>query len=126
MSAMTTRPITDYHGYGAVDFYGVEEHFGDAGASFANWWMRRTRLGIKVILDMVANHTGPYHPWVKDPPTPTWFHGTAAHHINETWQTWTLIDPHAPADVRTSTLDGWFIDILPDLNQDDPEEWRAT
>ena len=21
-------PITDYHGYGAVDFYGVEEHFG--------------------------------------------------------------------------------------------------
>ena len=23
------KPITDYHGYGAVDFYGVEEHFGD-------------------------------------------------------------------------------------------------
>jgi hypothetical protein len=22
------KPITDYHGYGAVDFYGVEEHFG--------------------------------------------------------------------------------------------------
>ena len=22
-------PSTDYHGYGAVDFYGVEEHFGD-------------------------------------------------------------------------------------------------
>ena len=22
------QPITDYHGYGAVDFYGVEEHLG--------------------------------------------------------------------------------------------------
>jgi glycosidase len=77
-----------------------------------------------VILDMVANHTGPYHPWVQDPPTPTWFHGTAAHHPNETWQTWTLMDPHAPAALQRSTLDGWFIDILPDLNQDDPEVAR--
>ena len=23
------QPTTGYHGYGAIDFYGVEEHFGD-------------------------------------------------------------------------------------------------
>jgi glycosidase len=115
--------ITDYHGYGAVDFYGVEEHFGNP-AKFRELVDAAHGLGIKVIQDQVANHTGPYHPWVRDPPTPTWFHGTAAHHVANTWQTWTLIDPHAPPELRAATLDGWFINILPDLNQDDPEVAR--
>ena len=77
--------------------------------------------GIKIVMDMVANHTGPYHPWVTDAPTPTWYHGTAERHPNNTWQTWTLADPYASPKMREETLDGWFIDILPDLNQDDPE-----
>jgi glycosidase len=115
--------ITDYHGYGAVDFYKVEEHFGDL-PKFREFVDKAHAAGLKVILDMVENHTGPYHPWVSDPPTPTWYHGTAASHINETWRTWTLLDPHAPAEFRKSTLDGWFADILPDLNQDDPETAR--
>jgi glycosidase len=115
--------ITDYHGYGAVDFYGVEEHFGSL-AKFRELVDAAHRQGLKVIQDQVANHTGPYHPWVKDPPTPTWFHGTEAHHVANTWQTWTLIDPHATAELRAPTLDGWFIDILPDLNQDDEEVAR--
>ena len=57
-------------------------------------------LGIKVIQDQVANHTGPYHPWVADPPTPTWFNGTEAKHVANTWQTWTLQDPHAPPQAQ--------------------------
>jgi len=117
------QPITDYHGYGAVDFYKVDEHLGDL-AKLKELVDSAHRIGIKTILDMVANHTGPYHPWVEDPPTPTWFHGTLAKHLNETWQTWTLIDPHATPLLTASTLDGWFIDILPDLNQGDPEVAR--
>ena len=117
------QPITDYHGYGAVDFYAVEEHFGDLRA-FRELVDAAHAQGIKIILDMVANHTGPYHPWVKDSPTPTWFHGTAEHHLANTWQTWTLADPHATPAEQRATLDGWFIDILPDLNQDDPEVAR--
>lgn len=115
--------ITDYHGYGAVDFYGVDEHLGTL-AKFRELVDAAHRQGLKVIQDQVANHTGPYHPWVQDPPTPTWFHGTAAHHIANTWQTTTLIDPHATAELRAPTLDGWFINILPDLNQDDQEVAR--
>ncbi len=117
------QPITDYHGYGAVDFYNVDEHLGTL-AKFRELVEKAHSDGLKIILDMVANHTGPYHPWVEDSPTPTWFHGTAAHHPTETWQTWTLMDPHAPPSLQSSTLDGWFIDILPDLNQDDPEVAR--
>jgi len=117
------QPITDYHGYGAVDFYRVDEHFGTL-ADYRGLVEAAHHLGMKVIQDEVANHTGPYHPWVTDPPTPAWFHGTEADHLNNTWQTWTLLDPHATPDLRRSTLDGWFANILPDLNQDDPEVAR--
>lgn len=106
------QPITDYHGYGAVDFYKVDEHLGTL-AQFRDLVDDAHRQGIKIILDMVANHTGPYHPWVDDPPTPTWFHETAGAHPTNTWQTWTLADPYSTKAMREGTLDGWFIDILP-------------
>jgi len=116
-------PVTDYHGYGAVDFYGVEEHFGTL-AKLRELVDASHTLGIKIIQDQVANHTGPYHPWVTDTPTPTWFNGTANAHLANRWQTWTIADPHASLDTLRETLDGWFIDILPDLNQDDEETAR--
>ena len=117
------QAITDYHGYGAVDFYAVDEHLGDL-ATLREMVDRAHALGIKVIQDQVANHTGPYHPWVADPPTPTWYYGTQEKHLANTWQTWTLQDPYSPPEMRKATLEGWFIDILPDLNQDDPEVAR--
>src|SRR6185295_13460437 len=117
------KAITDYHGYGAVDFYAVDEHLGDL-AKLRELVDAAHARGIKVIQDQVANHTGPYHPWVTDPPTPTWYNGTSAKHLANTWQTWTLQDPHASPEVQRATLEGWFIDILPDLNQDDPEVAR--
>ena len=117
------QAITDYHGYGAVDFYGVEEHFGDL-AALKSLVEEAHRHGIKLILDMVANHTGPYHPWVTDSPTSTWFHGTAEQHLNNDWQVWTLADPHSTPAMREKTLNGWFVNLLPDLNQDDPEVAR--
>ncbi len=117
------QPITDYHGYGAVDFYGVDEHFGDM-ADVRRLVDEAHALGIKIIFDMVANHTGPYHPWVTNAPTATWYNGTAEQHLANTWQTWTLADPYSPQPMRRETLDGWFINILPDLNQNDPEVAR--
>ena len=117
------QPITDYHGYGATDMYAVDEHMGDM-ALFRTLTDEAHAMGIKIILDMVANHTGPYHPWASDSPTPTWFHGSTESHLDNTWQTWTLHDPHSPPAMRQQTLDGWFINILPDFNQDDPEVAR--
>ena len=119
------QAITDYHGYGAVDFYAVEERLGDL-ATLREMVDRAHALGIKVIQDQVANHSGPYHPWVKDSPTPTWYYGTQEKHLANTWQTWTLQDPYSTPETRKSTLEGWFIDILPDLDQDDPEVARYT
>jgi glycosidase len=117
------QPTTGYHGYGAIDFYAVEEHFGDL-RKFRELVEKAHALGIKIIQDQVANHCGPYHPWVKDSPTPTWFNGTEANHIDENWQTHLLMDKYASPDLLRPVLDGWFINILPDLNQNDPEVAR--
>ena len=112
--------ITDYHGYGAVDFYDVEEHFGTF-AKLRELVDKAHALGLKVIQDQVANHTGPYHPWTKDAPAPGWFNGTPAAHRNNDWQYWTQMDPNSTAAARRNALEGWFVNILPDLNQNDPE-----
>ena len=114
------QAITDYHGYGAVDYYAVDEHFGTLD-KFRELVDKAHAAGIKIIQDQVANHTGPYHPWAKDPPTPTWFHGTEAQHTRNTFRIWTLPEAHSTPQTRATTLDGWFIGLLPDLNQDDPE-----
>jgi neopullulanase len=117
------QPITDYHGYGAVDYYAVEEHFGDL-KKYRELVRAAHALGMKVIQDQIANHCGPYHPWVEDAPLPTWFHGTRADHLANNWQTHFLTDPAATPELLRPVLDGWFINLLPDLNQDEPEVSR--
>jgi len=64
------KPSTGFHGYNPQDFYVVEEHFGTQ-AKLRELVDTAHRLGMKIIQDQVMNHTGPYHPWVDDPPTPT-------------------------------------------------------
>src|SRR5215211_1685345 len=114
---------TGFHGYGAIDFYGVEEHFGTL-AKLRELVDEAHRQGIKIIQDQVANHTGPYHPWVEDSPTPTWYNGTRANHLANVFQTWVLHDPRAEQKVRRETMEGWFLNFLPDLNQTDEEVER--
>jgi glycosidase len=114
---------TGFHGYGAIDFYGVEEHFGTL-SKLRELVEEAHKAGIKIIQDEVANHTGPYHPWVDDSPTPTWYNGTRASHLKNVFQTWMLHDPRAEEKSRRETMQGWFLDFLPDLNQHDEEVRR--
>ncbi len=111
---------TGFHGYGAVDFYGVDEHVGDM-AKLKEFVRKAHQSGIIVLQDQVVNHTGPYHVWAEDPPTPTWFNGTVKDHLSNNWQKWTSMNPRATYQTQKRNIDGWFIDILPDLNQNDPE-----
>lgn len=114
---------TGFHGYGAIDFYGVDEHFGTL-AKLRELVEESHKLGIKVIQDQVANHTGPYHPWVEDSPTPTWYNGTREKHLKNVFQTWVLHDPRPEPQIKRETMEGWFLDFLPDLNQADEEVRR--
>jgi glycosidase len=116
-------PNTYYHGYHAIDYYAVEDRFGDL-ATLRELVQKAHALGIKVIQDQVANHVGSQHPWLKDPPLSTWFHGTLAQHELNKFRNSVLLSPHSnQADVH-NTLDGWFNDDLPDMNQEEPEVAR--
>jgi len=117
------KPSTGFHGYNPQDFYGVEEHFGTL-AKLQELVDAAHRSGIKIIQDQVVNHTGPYHPWVDDPPAPAWFNGTKANHLKNVFQTWVLHDPRPDERLKRETMEGWFLDFLPDLNQHDPEVSR--
>lgn len=116
-------PFTDYHGYGPVDLYAVDEHFGDL-ARLTELVDRAHALGLKVVQDQVANHVGPFHPWTSDPPTATWFHGTASKHANATGRMSALSDVRTHPELAAPLLEGWFADLLPDLNQDDEDVAR--
>ncbi len=114
------EPTTGYHGYGAIDMYAVDEHLGSLD-TLKELVEKAHGKGLKVIQDQVANHTGPYHVWADDPPTPTWWNGTLDHHSANNWQKWTSMNRRATRQTQLLNLNGWFIDILPDFNQDDPE-----
>lgn len=116
-------PNTYYHGYHAIDYYAVEDHFGDL-ATLRELVEKAHALGLKVIQDQVANHVGSQHPWVKDPPLDDWFHGTLAEHARNKFQNSVLLSPHANREEFRNTLDGWFSDDLPDMNQEEPEVAR--
>jgi glycosidase len=116
-------PNTYYHGYHAIDYYAVDDRFGDL-ATLRELVAKAHALGLKVIQDQVANHVGSQHPWVKDPPLPNWFHGTLANHQLNTFRNSALLSPHSPEREVRNVLDGWFSDDLPDMNQDEPEVAR--
>jgi neopullulanase len=110
----------DYHGYGAVDEYAVEPHFGTMRDLQALVRVAHQK-NLKVIFDFVPNHVGPHHPWAANPPEPDWFHGTVAQHATSNGKFKFLADPHAPPRYWRDVVDGWFAGILPDLNQSNPE-----
>jgi len=132
----------DYHGYGAVDLYAVDPHLGNL-SDYRDLVSAAHTQGLKILFDAVMNHVGPTHPWVKNPPMPDWFHGTPAQHLNSARPLdesfygksshrpadqkpadhdpfETLVDPHAPPRFSKNLTDGWFANILPDLNTENP------
>lgn len=127
----------DYHGYGAVDLYAVDPHLGTL-KDYQDLVSETHQQGMKIFYDIVPNHVGPLHPWVKNPPLPDWFHGTMQHHIDSQPPVKStfyakaekkdiehapfefLVDPHAPQQFKRNITDGWFFGILPDMNTENP------
>jgi len=116
-------PNTYYHGYHSIDYYAVEDRFGDI-TTLRELVEKAHRLGLKVVQDQVANHVGSRHPWARNPPLPDWFHGTLAQHDQNRFANSVLLSPHANQDDLRNVLEGWFSDDLPDMNQEQPEVAR--
>ncbi|MFK7903914.1 MAG: glycoside hydrolase family 13 protein, partial [Chitinophagales bacterium] len=104
-----------YHGYSTTDFYKVDARFG-TNEEYQKLANEGREKGLSLIMDMIVNHCGSEHWWMKDLPSEDW--------INQ-WESYTetnhqktvLQDPYvSDADKKTFT-DGWFVPTMPDLNQ---------
>ncbi len=126
VTTLWTTPVYDndggkqaYHGYSATDLYRPDPHFGSL-ADLQQLSVSLHRRGMKLVLDTVPNHLGAAHPWAADPPTPDWLHGTRADHRIASAEFQAVIDPHATWEQWRDVTEGWFANVLPDLNQENP------
>jgi glycosidase len=108
-----------YHGYSATNMYRTDPHFGSV-KDLQHLIDAAHAQGMKFVLDTVPNHVGAAHPWANDPPLPDWFHGTVAHHDVAQGNFAPLVDPHANWQQQKDVTEGWFANVLPDLNQENP------
>jgi glycosidase len=105
-----------YHGYAATDLYNIDPRFG-TNELYQELVHQAHRRGLKIIMDHVSNHVGMYHPWVKNPPFPDWFHGTLENHLEAYHDKTVLLDIHSDSLLKKCTTNGWFVTEMPDLNQ---------
>lgn len=111
-------PDRTEHGYAITNHYKVESRIG-TNEDYLRLSDELHKRGMKLIQDVIYNHTGLYHLFVQDKPMKDWLHE---------WQSYTgtnykdqvLFDPYASQADKAKMLDGWFTPMMPDLNQGNP------
>lgn len=115
-------PGGSYHGYATTDYYRVDPRLG-TNAEYAALVDSLHGRGIKVVMDMIFNHSGSEHPWFLNPPSADWFnYGGEYHQTNHKLSA--IGDPYASDYDRREATDGWFVREMPDLNQRNPHLMR--
>ena len=107
-----------YHGYATTDYYRVDPRFG-TNADYRNLVGETHAKGLKVVMDMIFNHCGDYHPWNKDMPSADWFNHPH-YGLQTSYKLTPVLDPYASKIDMAETVDGWFVSSMPDLNQRNP------
>jgi len=104
-----------YHGYAITDFYKIDPRFG-SNAEFYSLVKSIHQKGMKMVMDMVFNHCGSSHWWIKDPPSKDWINDSGKF-VQTNHATVSVMDIHASPSERKKFQDGWFTRGMPDLNQ---------
>ena len=65
------RGYSTYHGYATTDYYRVDPRFG-TNDDYRQLVSEAHAKGLKVVMDMIFNHSGFEHPWTSDMPTKDW------------------------------------------------------
>jgi glycosidase len=108
-----------YHGYAATNLYKIDPRFG-TNELYKELVHKAHQEGIKIIYDHVNNHIGINHPWVNNPPFNDWFNGTKQNHFITTHDKISIYSSYSSELTKDSTIRGWFVDEMPDLNQSNP------
>lgn len=111
-------PGGSYHGYATTDYYAIDPRLGtnDEWRAFVDSCHQR---GIKVVMDMIFNHCGSNHPWLKDLPSKDWINFPDTFKVTN-HRLSTIYDPYATKADKKMAVEGWFVREMPDLNQHNP------
>ena len=108
-------PTYSYHGYAITDYYHIDPRFGSNNL-YKKLAQDLHKRGMKLIMDMVVNHSGSHAWWVKNPPAKNWIHP----YMKNNFAMNSVSDPHAPKAERDSLQNGWFVRSMADLNESNP------
>ena len=104
-----------YHGYSTTDYYNIDARFGN-NELYKVLSKEAKKRGIGLVMDLILNHIGSEHWWMKDLPTIDWINNDGkfvrSNHIHES-----VHDPHLTESQRDLLTSGWFVETMPDLNQ---------
>lgn len=106
-----------YHGYATTDYYKIDPRYG-SNEDYVRLVQEANKRGIKIIMDQVLNHNGSYHYWTDDLPSQDWYHYAKDSIKPMTSHKRTVLsDPYVAQSDRVAFSDGWFVNRMPDLNQ---------
>ena len=121
-SADTDDGFSTYHGYATTDYYRVDPRFG-TNADYRRLVDEAHGRGLKVVMDMIFNHCGIDHPWLKDLPAKDWLN-QPDYGLQTSYKLTPVMDPYASEVDLRETVEGWFVPSMPDLNQHNPHLMR--
>ncbi|MBU0490141.1 MAG: glycoside hydrolase family 13 protein [Bacteroidetes bacterium] len=111
------QPFESYHGYAFTDHYKVDPRLGTNELYKALIDSLHSRK-MKMVKDIVFNHTGNKHHLFLKLPFTNWVHQHDTF-TKTNYRATTLMDPYASDYDKNRMTDGWFDHHMPDLNQKD-------
>ena len=128
--------FSTYHGYATTNYYRVDPRFG-SNEDYRRLCDEAHAKGLKIVMDMIFNHSGFEHPWTLDLPTKDWLNvpdwikesnGTSdangTSFLQTSYKLTPIVDPYASKVDLKETTEGWFVPTMPDLNQHNPHLMR--
>ncbi len=109
---------SSYHGYSTTDFYRSDPRYG-SNDEFKKLVSDAHNRGMKVVMDMIFNHIGSFHRWMKDLPSKDWIH-QFDEFTRTNYRASVYMDPYASERDKFLMEKGWFDVTMPDLNQSNP------
>lgn len=112
------EPSASYHGYAVTDHYKIDPRYG-TNELYKQFVEKCHSMGMKVVMDLVHNHSGTEGYTIQDMPMKSWVHQWPAY-TRSNFKYEAVMDPHGSAKDRKQMLDGWFDRRMADMNENNP------
>lgn len=111
---MPIHPSPSYHGYDVIDYYDVNPEYGTM-EDFKHLVAEAHARDMRIIIDLVLNHTSNEHPWFKE----------ANSDPNSTYRDYYVWSDTSGGNGwhagQSGFYFGYFCDCMPDLNYNNPQ-----